>query len=191
MDNSNLKQENIVEGFSFSTERDAALAATEQKKIEYLEERMNYDNPAGILNIYQKAIRERVFKTPIGLEYLKHLQEYLQTCTDIDPSSILPIPLYKNYDGEFRQQPSPARYRIKPTPKKKSIALPVSVMLNIVLIVAVIAMFFITLKADQPNILNYERALTDRYATWEQELTEREQAIREKERELKLQEPLN
>ena len=66
-----------------------------------------------------------------------------------------------------------------------------SVMLNVVLVIAVIAMFVITLTSDQPNVLNYERALTNRYASWEQELTEREQAVREKERELKLEMPLN
>ena len=49
-------------------------------------------------------------------------------------------------------------------------------------------MFAITLNADQPNVLNYEKVLTDRYASWEQDLTEREQVIREKERELKIQE---
>ena len=36
------------------------------------------------------------------------------------------------------------------------------------------------------NILNYEKAVTDRYASWEQDLTEREAAVREKERELRI-----
>lgn len=187
MADTNFRQNNIVDGYSFSTEKDAALAEQEKKKIEYLEARVHYDNPTEILNVYQKAIKERIFKTPLGVEYLKHLQEYLTDCQEIDPESIPPIPLYKNYDGEFRTQPSPARNRIAPVKKKKSIALPMSIMLNIVLMIAVFAMFAITLEADQPNILNYERVITDRYATWEQELTEREQVIREKERELKLQ----
>lgn len=191
MSDTNFRQDNLVEGFSFFTEKDAALAVQEQKKIEYLETRVNYNNPAGILNIYQKAIKEHIFKTPVGLQYLRHLQEFLQECPQIDKDSIPPIPLYKNYDGEFREKTSPARNRIIPAKKKKSIALPMSIMLNVVLIVAVIAMFVITLTSDQPNILNYERALTNRYASWEQELTEREQAVREKERELKLEVPLN
>lgn len=190
MSDTNFRQDNIVEGFSFFTEKDAALAVQEQKKIEYLETRVNYNNPTGILHIYEKAIKEHIFKTPVGLQYLRHLQKYLQECPQIDHDSIPPIPLYKNYDGEFREKTSPARSRIIPAKKKKSIALPMSIMLNVVLIVAVIAMFAITLTSDQPNILNYERALTNRYASWEQELTEREQVIREKERELKLELPL-
>lgn len=190
MDGGNFRQDNTVHGFSFSTEKDAALAIQEQKKIEYLEARLDYNNPAGILSIYQKAIKERIFKTPLGLEYLKHLQEYLLSRPEIEKENIPPIPLYKNYDGEFRTRTAPARNRVKPAVKKKSMALPMSIMLNIVLIIAMIAMFAITLNANQPNILNYEKTLTDRYAYWEQELTEREQAVREKERELKFQEPI-
>ena len=69
--------------------------------------------------------------------------------------------------------------------KKAGIRL--SVIMNIVMIVAIIAMFVITLNSDQPNILNYERNLQDKYASWEQELTRREQTVRERERELHIE----
>ena len=58
--------------------------------------------------------------------------------------------------------------------------------LNILLVLAVCAMFTIALNSENPNILNYERAVRDKYASWEQELTQREQTIREKERELRI-----
>ena len=64
----------------------------------------------------------------------------------------------------------------------------ISVVLNIGLIIAVIIMFWIATNTDNPNILNYETVLTNKYATWEQELTEREAAVRQAERELSLQE---
>lgn len=188
MEDTKLEQNNVVNGFSFSTEKDAALAAQEQKKIDYLEERIHYNNPKEVLGVYQKAIRERIFKTPLGIFYLKHLQDYLYKRKDIADEDIPPIPLFKNYDGELRETTSPARKRVIPAKRKKSIALPMSILLNIVLVIAVISMFVITLNADQPNILNYEKAITDRYASWEQDLTEREQIIRERERELKIQE---
>ena len=62
----------------------------------------------------------------------------------------------------------------------KKAGLCLSVIMNIVMIVAIIAMFVITLNSDQPNILNYERNLQNKYASWEQELTQREQTVREK-----------
>ena len=66
----------------------------------------------------------------------------------------------------------------------------ISVILNVLLVLAIIAMFTITLKSDNPNVLNYEKAITNKYAAWEQELTEREQRIREKEKELRIESDL-
>ena len=60
----------------------------------------------------------------------------------------------------------------------------ISVVLNIALIGAVIWMFWIATHTDNPNIINYETVLTNRYASWDQELTERERQVRLMEREL-------
>lgn len=176
----------ISEGFSFYTEKDAALAETERRKVEYLKARLDYNNAESILRIYKKAIAERIFKSPVGLFFLREMQQYLLRQPDIDPEAVDAIPLHVSFEGEFRDQSNPARNRVRPAQNqgpKKSPALRVSVIANIGLAAAVIAMFAIALGAGQPNILNYERVLTDRYASWEQELTEREQAIRERELE--------
>lgn len=186
---SEKKQTLEAEGFVFYTKKDAELAMQERKKIQYLKAHMDIKNPESIRSLYEKAINERVFKTPVGLVFLKEVQDYLVKRPEIDQEKIIPIPLFVTYEGEMRKRTSPARQRVQPTPEKKGKiqAFPVSVCLNIVLVIAVIAMFVITLTADQPNILNYERTLIDRYAGWEQELTQREQAIREAERELQLE----
>ena len=182
-----------AEGYSFYTEKDAALAENERRKVEYLEARLDYKHPESILRIYSKAIEDRVFKSPVGHYFLKNLQNFLLKQPDIDKSKVADIPLYVSYDGEFRERPNPARNRLRETgdaqPKQKqSSVLPVSLILNACLIVAVIAMFYITLHSEQPNILNYEKTLTNKYASWEQQLTEREQKIRMKERELDISE---
>ncbi|MCM1101713.1 MAG: hypothetical protein NC398_10045 [Acetatifactor muris] len=187
----------ISNGYSFFSEKDAALAETESRKVEYLNAHLDYDNPESVLRIYKKAISERIFKSPVGLFFLKELQSYLAQSPGIDSEEINAIPLYVSFDTEFREQPEPVRSRVRPAPvppaPKKSPALWFSVILNLGLVAAVIAMFAITLNADQPNILNYEREITNRYASWEQELTERENAVRERERELnvELNEALN
>lgn len=174
-------------GYTFLTEKDAQLAKAEEKKIEFLEERIDYSRPEGILYVYEKTIRERMFKTPVGLEYLKKMRSYLLEQTEMNPADVPDIPLYTSFDGEIREQPSPTRTRIKPSQKqeeKKKFRFTVSVILNIILVLSMISMFSISLNSDNPNIVNYERNLVDKYATWEEELTQREQAVREKEREL-------
>ncbi|MCM1193647.1 MAG: hypothetical protein NC123_17515 [Butyrivibrio sp.] len=178
-----------VGGYRFYTEKDAQLAAAELKKIEYLEARIDYSRPDSILTVYEKTIHERIFRTPVGLQYLKKLRDYLLKQPEFEPQRIPEIPLYNTFSGEVREKNTPARNRIKAGSGGKGgekAGFAVSVILNILLVMAVICMFTMTLRSDNPNVLNYQRVITDRYAQWEQELKERENAIREKERELKL-----
>jgi len=184
------EEELVVGGYRFYTEKDAQLARAERKKIEYLEERIDYSAPDTIRYIYEKSIHERIFKTPVGLEYQKKLRDFLLAQPEVKPESIMEIPLYMTYDGELRSHTEPARARVTPakqkdTDKNRFI---ISAILNVLLILAIIAMFTISFKSEQPNIFNYEKALVDKYASWEQELTEREQMIREKEKELQIRE---
>lgn len=175
-----------VDGFKFYTEKDASLARIEKQKIEYMEARMDYSVPESIRYIYERAIQERLFKTPVGLRYLKQLQEFLLSQPQIAPESVPEIPLYIAFDGELRERTDSARTRVKPSKKKDRTKYTISVILNVLLVFAIVAMFYISVSSEQPNIYNYERVLQDKYATWEQELSEREQAIREKELELKI-----
>ena len=179
-----------VGGYLFYTEKDAQVARAEIQKIEYLEARIDYSAPDTIRYIYEKAIHERLFKTPVGLEYLKKLREFLLSRLEADPKSIIDIPLYIAYDGEIRKRTEPTRSRIAPHQNKdmEKIRFTISVVLNVLLAVAILCMFYISYSSEQPNITNYERVLLDRYASWEQELTEREQMIREKEKELQIHE---
>lgn len=177
-----------IEGYVFLNDKDAEMAALERRKIDYLEERMDYSRPDTILRIYEKAIHDRIFKTPVGLNYLKGIQNYLLEQDIAATDQILPIPLYQSFGGELRENQNPAKKRVKPSEKKekesRGSAFTISVILNGLLVLAIISMFVITLKAEQPNIVNYRRVLTDQYASWEQELTQREQAVRDKELEL-------
>lgn len=173
-------------GFLFYTENDGRQAEAEQRKIEYLEERIDYTRPESILHVYDKAIQEQLFKTPVGLIYLKKLQDFLLKQPKIEPERVKAIPLYDTYVEIPRKisepnKPNPQRIRQR---EGKRAQFHISVALNILLVLAIIAMFWISFFSEHPNIFNYERALQDRYASWEEELTAREQAVREKEREL-------
>ena len=61
----------------------------------------------------------------------------------------------------------------------------VSAILNVLLVLAIAAMFYISFASEQPNIFNYEQVLTNKYASWEQELTQWEKELREKELQLR------
>ena len=50
--------------------------------------------------------------------------------------------------------------------------------------ILVIVMFLITANSESDNIINYRRNVTNRYASWEQDLTDREKKVREAEKRL-------
>lgn len=177
-----------VGGFQFGSEKDVELAKQEQEKIEYLEKRMHYDQPQTVLTVYNMAVDNRTFQTPIGLRYLQKLHDFLME-QEIE-GELRSIPLYQvySYDPTEQVKPRIAQRRIQPSRYKQlRSSLRKSIILNIFLIVLVAAMFVITMTADQPNILNFERALVNKYAGWEQELAEREAALRERESSLEAQ----
>lgn len=185
----NSEEKRLMGGFLFQTEKEAKLAEVERKKIAYLESKVDYSKPEDILYIYDKTVKENVFSTPVGMVYLKQLQEYLLNQEGIDPVDVAAIPLNNIYEDQAKVSSSKEKMRSlheQEMGAKKS-QLTISVILNILLALAMLAMFIISLNSDYPNIINYERAVTDRYAAWEQELTEREKVIREKERELMIE----
>ena len=179
-DNSNL----VVNGYCFGTAEDAELARQEVKKIEYLEQHMDYGKPENILLVYQKAIGSKVFRTPVGWEYLRGLRKRLQEHEEMK-EQLTPITLYTVFGHRIGEE---AKTRTPRTQQKKKNSLKgklvISVFINLLLTVAVGGMLAIALTSGQPNVLNYERALVNKYAAWEQELTEKENKLREMEREM-------
>lgn len=177
------KQNLTVGGYHFRTKEDAVLAKIEQQKIEYIEQRLHYDRPESVLAVYQKAIENQTFQTPIGIKYLEKLHQFLEESESID-IAIQPIPLNTNFSRKIREQAAPAKKRIQPEKQRDKLKdrYRLSICINILLLLMAAAMFYITLHSDSPNILNYENVITNKYASWEQELRERENELREREK---------
>ena len=179
------KREYIVDGFSFLSEEDAAAAREEMKKARYLERHLGHQGADVILPLYRKALEERTFQTPVGLAFVNGLRERLIEA-GVEEFDIEPIPVY--YDvvqNKMRSGFEPVKEEEKkPEPKKETTKFAVSVIVNVFLALLVAGMFFLAMTGNNPNILNYENAILNKYASWEQELTDREKAVREKELEL-------
>lgn len=181
-----MAEQNVfcVGGYRFGSVEDAKLAEAEYKKVLYFEEKLNGRGSQNILAVYDKLIDEKIFSTPVGWEYLRSLQEKLRVAGVLE-EKIRPLPMYVVF--AHKEQPENSVFdRIRPTRKisKDKRYLRTSVAVNVFLAILVVAMFIITMTGDNPNILNYKKAITNQYASWEQELTEREQELREKEAEL-------
>lgn len=177
----------LVNGYRFGSYKDAQIAEEEIKKAKYFEIKMSGKSGRSRLAVYDQILDKKVFQTPIGWEYLKYMQEELQGL-GIPEEEIRPIPMYMTFvhEGEPENE-QPVRQRIRTSRRNELLRkYHITLFLNILLGILVVAMFAITIKSDNPNILNYKSAIVNQYATWEQELTERENAVREKEQSLQI-----
>lgn len=179
--------ERYVDGFMFATKEDAQIAREEIKKIRYISEKMDYAHPEAVLAIYNKMIQNKIFITPVGHAFLRETQLFLLRNSEVNDDEILDISLNMVFGDRHRTPAKADAVYIQPKEginyKKKSDFLTI---LCVMLVMMVLAMFSIALNSNRPNILNYEKVITNKYATWEQELSEREAEIREKEETLEI-----
>lgn len=173
-----------VDGYHFMSLEDAKEAQVEMIKADYFDAKLQGKNAESMLAVYDKVLDEKIFETPIGWEYLKKLQRQLKR-SGAQEEQIRPIPLYLKFThNESEETEKPVRVRVKPSQKVSAdkIRLQTSVIINILLVILVAAMFAIMLNSKNPNILNYRKQILNEYASWEQDLAEREKAVKEKER---------
>ena len=180
----------MIDGFAFSDDADVSLAAAEIEKIKYIAGRMNMNNPRGVLAVYDKLITSGIFVTPVGYEYLRTLQNFLYKSSEIPDDAVKEIPVPISYTralnirSEERDEKINRQREARTLRKTFRTEYKISLIVNIILILMVIAMFIITLKAENPNMINYRTAILNQYSEWEQELSERERAIKARELEL-------
>lgn len=174
----------VVAGFLFGTKEDAELAKQEEEKVKYIESHMDYKKVENVESIYRTALEKRTFKTPIGFLYMKHLQNFL--CKH-DISNVPDIPMYQEFSSSAFDNADKVKARMDSASKKDKEKrklrekLAWSYLTIMALVMIIIALFVIAFTSDNPNILNYENSLQNRYAEWEDDLKERESIVREKE----------
>ncbi|KAI4448471.1 hypothetical protein C823_002991 [Eubacterium plexicaudatum ASF492] len=173
----------VVEGYSFTDENMAKQARTEAEGVQYVKARTDMSKPDQVFNVYHRLLQQRMFQTPVGYAYLKELQDYLKTIPGIRNEDIRPIPIADNLVVSDTRGISERWSRRL---EKEQNRLRMSMVANFAFVVSILIMFLITATSGQTTILNYEKKIQDRYAQWEQQLTQREKAIREEEQELEL-----
>lgn len=190
-----------VEGFVFTSQEETELARKEQDGVKYIRSKTDMDKPEMVLQIYNKMIEQNFFATAVGYSYLKELQEYLNTIPYIDNEAIRSIPVkhpavekeIKKERIKQRQQQKTMKSKLDEVKRSSNNTVmgrkyKLSMMINLILALCVVGMFIISMTSSNPTILNYESKLLDKYASWEQELSEREQEIRLKESRLGISE---
>lgn len=174
-----------VGGFRFLTKADADKARVDEGKITYIKSNVSYTTASSLQAVYEKAISNRIFSTPVGWGFLRDLRGTLLDM-GTDESKLPAIPMTAGFTKPVQTLEESSKPRIRREEKDagKARVLMLSFALNIILAILVVIMFTVVYFGETNNIVNYKRNITNRYSAWEQELKDREELIRQKEREL-------
>lgn len=190
-------------GFLFGTKKEAELAQREIEGTKYLRQKLDMENPQAVFSIYQNLIEQDLFETPVGYCFLKEIRDYLLMIPAISNEEVLAIPIrYPQTEEEEKKQKKEQkkeeqrkeRQREKEKAKDRKEQKKEGknykgrcqffMITSLILLISVVFMMLLAATSDNVNILNYENKLIDKYSSWEQELEEREQAVKEQEQEL-------
>lgn len=182
----------IINSYQFETKEEYEQALQEKNGINYLNAQLDVNNIDKVYQLYTELVDKKIFITVIGIDYLKKLRGILLRDSRFSADNLRPIRIttvnkqVKNrvekyisskYETEVRQHRK----------EKEGIRnkLNTSIIINVVLVLMLIAMFFISKSSSNPTIIDYERKLQDKYASWESDLREKEQELKDLEWELK------
>lgn len=179
-------------GYSFGAIRDADLARDEKEKINTIQKSLGKYNLSQLVDLYSRMNNGQIFRTPVGMDFLKTLRNFVLK-NGASEEEVAPVVTYVTYSSEaVAEQKKLVRdardlQAVPAELKRARSSFSISVAFNVILLLMVAAMFYIALHSNNPNILNYKENIVNQYSEWEQDLSEREAAIREKERELNME----
>lgn len=181
----------VVNEYQFELREEYETALQEKKGVEYLDAQLDYGDTQKVLRTYNELIRKKIFYTPVGIDYLRRLRNVLVNSEEIAEDNIMPlyVPSGKKKDSAKVEKYISYKYKesigtMSNDLKKTKTINRNLIAVNIVMLIIIVAMFIISYTSDSPNILNYERELQDKYAGWAENLKEKEDELRQREREI-------
>ena len=179
-----------IYGITYRDPQEAKKAKKEWEGIQYILSQNNMDDIETALSVYNKLVERNILKTKVGEKFLRELKERLLEAEEIEN---------KRINGFSKEDEQWLRVRERDKAKKEELLEQknrksgdsyyrqkyyFSLTLNILLVIAILIMAYITLNSNHVNILNYENALINKYVSWEQSLQQKEAELKEREQEL-------
>lgn len=172
----------LVAGYEFATIREAQEARKELRNIQALKEKIDFSKKKNVFEIYKRLVEKRAFRTPVGLQFLGEFRDYLIDTMKYKAEEV-PYIQAPSGNGRFREEQEEFRLlQIENEAFRKKQHYTIATI--IALIIVIIAMFMITALNPNVGYINTENKILNRYAGWEEELTNREKQIQQKEKEL-------
>ncbi|MCR5579962.1 MAG: hypothetical protein K6F66_00090 [Pseudobutyrivibrio sp.] len=187
-----------IGGYIFDDENKAKKAAKELKAVEYVLGQIKDADERGVLTVYKKLLNQRLFSTEIGMGFLSQLRQNLLATGAFTDDEIPEVYTLESTDKSSTEQSDSSAKPNNQKADKSDVAIEPDVqsqvkklktinrillVICLTLLLCVIGMFYVNSTINSPTILNYEEELINKYSSWEQELTQREAAVKQKELE--------
>ena len=179
----------VVDGYYFRTKETALEAQNELNAIKYVSMKTDLKDPKQVYLLYNKLLEKELFKTIVGIGYLKKLQDFLYVSDEIPNDKIQPISVDYELQELLKGRREITRNKsvinkLKKEKKKYNDMFIKAIIVNVVLVAVIAFMIIITLTSKNPNIIDYENKLQNKYSTWQEELESQEESRKEREEEL-------
>ncbi len=199
-----MKQDFVIDGYSFSSRAEYERAQKEKETILYLSAHTNLSDMKAVYRIYKQAVEKQSFRTVFGLKYMENLRQRLLGSEFITEDLLEPVPVIRvpgrdDKKAGLSEEGSRQIQKYKEEAEKAKAGRILKNLLIVMLLLIIGVMLFVTYQS-QYSVFTYftdykenmRNELINEYEGWtneleakEAELEERERALEEKEKSLK------
>lgn len=185
------QKEFVVNGFEFINEKEYNKAKLEAEKIEYVKANTDIKDVKKALKLYHKMLEKKAFHTVVGAAFLHELRDQIIQSGIASNEFLATIPA-----EDFMENKISVGLQEMQTDnlnKYKNIAIKAKhrvrryQVITVGFLAIVIIMFVMAITSDKTAFTDYKEQVLNEYASWEEELTNREKALEERESKLQTQ----
>lgn len=176
-------KEYCVDGYRFTDKSDYEYALKEYENLNTLKEKINVNDLNNLKGVYYKLIEKRYLKTPVGINFLHELKNYIEE-NDLSDEALPDVPVPQLGRKNRINVADADIVKLKEENKKLNNIKKGLITAVVALVAIVVGMFFIAATNDNAKYLNYENKVLDKYSKWEEELKLKEKELKDLEERL-------
>ena len=183
-----MEKKFTFQGHTFDDEKQLIAAKKEAEAVEYLRSKTDFGNMNNLRKLYDRILDRDMMETVVGIDFLKEIRETLVNSGMFKEDQIRPVPLLPEVKKLKKRKEDQKRSRERTLLERSERQNTILKTVCFFLAVTVIAMFVIVLNGTRsPLAIKYEEQILNKYASWAEELKEKEEYLREYVRKLEEQ----
>jgi len=176
------------QGHTFDDEKQLIAAKKEAEAIEYLRTKTDFSNMNQLMKLYDRILDRDMMETVIGIDFLREIRETLVGSGMFTEAQVRPLPLLPEVKKLKKRTEIQKRSKERTLLERSEHQNTVLKVICFFLVVLVIGMFYIALTGTRsPLAIRYEEQIINKYASWAEELEEKEKYLRDYVRKLEQQ----